>query len=1172
MWLRIERERPPGPGWAERCAALYVRRHPGLVELVDYGVLGRAGWFEAFRTQGRIRRWPTGGRRANRTLQAVATFLRGQGLTPGALRQARIVEVAGEPRILPDDQTGFPLEERDAGDAAGSTLSRPSTSLTDSGIVLQVRTTVDRIIDFLDEPRASRARWLQVRAPIGSGISTTLRLVAREVRLKGFLPLAGSLVAHLETGDRPGLALRALLPHVTCRHLVVLNDRHDVACRANDADAYKRGGADPSAHLVSAILELRAALPHSAITVVSVSDRETSCSWVTLDPLRTDQLLSMVGCRVNGRHRASLFRAAQGSCGWPGRFVKRAGLIPSTNEVAVARERAPRFGPASPEREDTRPADRTADLDAWRCFCDGRALFERGRHAAAARAFRAALGMFERRDDALHAGQASYELGQLLFRRGIVEDASHFFAQAGRHFRQAGVVDRAIAAAAAEGTARIDAGELRVAEGILQTAEIASLEIGAHQELIALRAALVRCLQLLGKTDEAVRLVERDRVVLQTVEKTQIGGVVRHGRVQWYCAAASLALQRRAYEDASTHVTSAVSASKDGAAVSKCAAHQVALSLSALIGDAEAVQLHAASALEAAQLAHAPIEALRVRLAVVAALGDVGAIEESRTAAAQLLRRRSRHIPPLLSAQRGLVLARALPDSTIAHALGEEAEAFARLSGASGLLGDMKPTRRLPQPLDDIVDLLTITHEYEDEDTLLREMAAFLRARLGALTVALYAAEDLESPIVSAGSGRGVAVVRAVRASMLLGPLRTCAGIEMAAPIRCGRTTIAGLGCRWSAAGPSVIAHAQTLLATAAAMCSPFCRAALDRRRAAPTAEVCSELLGGSQVIGHLRRSIIRAAAAPFPVLIVGESGVGKELVARAIHRESPRRMRNFAALNCAALTEDLVEAELFGHARGAFTGAIAERRGLFEEADGGTLFLDEVSELSLRAQAKLLRVLQEGEVRRVGESFARHVDVRVVAATNRCLEEAGTAPTFRQDLRYRLDVIRLEVPPLRERIEDIPILATAFWVRVAPLTACRARLSPATLAALACHDWPGNVRELQNVMTALAVAAPRRGVVSPSALPTVIARAAQVSNTTRLDDARVAFERRCVTAALARSAGQTTRAAKELGLSRQGLTKVMKRIGVDQKNTERRRQNTECPTARSGSGEGEEK
>jgi transcriptional regulator with PAS, ATPase and Fis domain len=455
----------------------------------------------------------------------------------------------------------------------------------------------------------------------------------------------------------------------------------------------------------------------------------------------------------------------------------------------------------------------------------------------------------------------------------------------------------------------------------------------------------------------------------------------------------------------------------------------------------------------------------------------------------------------------------------------------------------------------------------------LREVAVFLRDRLGALTVAFYSAEDLDHAIVSAGPGRGVAVARAVRANILLGPLRTSAGIEMAAPIRCGRATIGGLGCRWSAAGPSVAEHARTLLATAAAMCSPFCRTALDRRRTPPIAEACAELLGVSEGIGSLRRAIVRAAAAPFPVLILGESGVGKELVARAIHRESPRRMRNFAALNCAALTEELVEAELFGHARGAFTGAIAERRGLFEEADGGTLFLDEVSELSPRAQAKLLRVLQEGEVRRVGECFARHVEVRVVAATNRGLEGNDRAPSFRHDLRYRLDVIRLEVPPLRERVEDIPILANAFWARVAPLTACRARLSPATLAALACHDWPGNVRELQNVIAALAVVAPRRGIVGPSSLPAVIARAARVCTATRLEDARLMFERRYVAAALARAAGQTTRAAKELGISRQGLAKLMKRVGLDAgRNTEYRIQNAECAAANSETNKGDEK
>ena len=177
-----------------------------------------------------------------------------------------------------------------------------------------------------------------------------------------------------------------------------------------------------------------------------------------------------------------------------------------------------------------------------------------------------------------------------------------------------------------------------------------------------------------------------------------------------------------------------------------------------------------------------------------------------------------------------------------------------------------------------------------------------------------------------------------------------------------------------------------------------------------------------------LRAAVLRAARAPFPVLIEGESGSGKELVARGVHRFGPRRDRRLCTVNCAALADDLLEAELFGHARGAFTGAVGERAGLFEEADGGTIFLDEVGELSPRAQAKLLRVLQDGEVRRVGENMPRRVDARIVAATNRRLDEEVAASRFRADLRFRLDVVRIAVPPLRERASDIPALALHFW------------------------------------------------------------------------------------------------------------------------------------------------
>jgi transcriptional regulator with GAF, ATPase, and Fis domain len=335
------------------------------------------------------------------------------------------------------------------------------------------------------------------------------------------------------------------------------------------------------------------------------------------------------------------------------------------------------------------------------------------------------------------------------------------------------------------------------------------------------------------------------------------------------------------------------------------------------------------------------------------------------------------------------------------------------------------------------------------------------------------------------------------------------------------------------------------LLRAAALAIAPAVRALADRAEARPADGPAGDLLGESAPARGLRDAAARAARAPFPVLIEGESGSGKELVARAIHRLGTRRDRRFCAVNCAALSDDLLEAELFGHARGAFTGAVGERAGLFEEADGGTLFLDEVGELSPRAQAKLLRVLQDGEVRRVGENVARRVDVRIVAATNRRLEAEVAAGRFRADLRFRLDVVRLEVPPLRERTDDIPLLASRFWSDAASRVGSQATLAPETLAALARYDWPGNVRELQNVMAWMAVHSRRRGRVAASALPAHIAGAALPAATT-FEAAREEFERRFVRAALAAANGRRGRAAQALGVSRQGLAKMLRRLHIE--------------------------
>jgi transcriptional regulator with GAF, ATPase, and Fis domain len=335
-----------------------------------------------------------------------------------------------------------------------------------------------------------------------------------------------------------------------------------------------------------------------------------------------------------------------------------------------------------------------------------------------------------------------------------------------------------------------------------------------------------------------------------------------------------------------------------------------------------------------------------------------------------------------------------------------------------------------------------------------------------------------------------------------------------------------------------------------AAVSGPLVRCRLDALAASSSGDaLANDILGTSPAICGVRAAVARVALAPFSVVIEGESGTGKELVARALHRQSARRERAFAALNCAALTDELIDAELFGHTRGAFTHAVTARVGLFEEAHHGTLFLDEVGDLSPRAQAKLLRALQEGEIRRVGENDARAVDVRVIAATNRPLATLVADGRFREDLMFRLAVVRIAVPPLRDRAEDVPQLALAFWRIAARRVGTRAQLGPDALALLAQLPWPGNVRQLQNAMAALSVAAPRLGRVGARLVRLVVDGLGEAGEleVVRLDDARRDAERRVIAAAMTRHVGNRAEAARALGLSRQGLAKALRRLGLAQ-------------------------
>ncbi|MGD9762376.1 MAG: nitric oxide reductase transcriptional regulator NorR [Candidatus Binatia bacterium] len=321
-----------------------------------------------------------------------------------------------------------------------------------------------------------------------------------------------------------------------------------------------------------------------------------------------------------------------------------------------------------------------------------------------------------------------------------------------------------------------------------------------------------------------------------------------------------------------------------------------------------------------------------------------------------------------------------------------------------------------------------------------------------------------------------------------------------------------------------------------------------------------TQLIGVSPAVEYLRQEISLVARSDFSVLITGETGVGKELVARAIHAESPRRDEPLIYVNCAALPESLAESELFGHVRGAFTGAIADRPGKFEVADGGSLLLDEIGELPPLVQPKLLRVLQEGEIQRVGSDAPRRVDVRLLAATNRDLQQEVQCGRFRADLYHRLSVYPLRVPPLRERPEDVALLAGYFCdVARRRLGLGPVRLSPDALDALRAYPWPGNVRELENLLsraTLKAAARARRGepvLIEPvdlalgapvdSAAPPEVQPPAADRRTLR--DKTIDYQRALIRRALADHGNNWAAAARALGMHRGNLHHLAARLGL---------------------------
>jgi DNA-binding NtrC family response regulator len=1130
--------------WLRRSAALMAFGHPALVPLVDFGLEGQGRHFEAFGYPRAAATWTSLDAPSGRLLLDLCDALHARGLTLGTLHLANLVERCGHVALVPGESLGHPLSDGDhvgcgdaerrlagerealrrlvstwGGDAPAGRQRTPHLVPRDTGAPDLLR----QLADVLDAGVSGRPRFVELSAPVGMPVDVVWNAVARESRLHGYVPVCADAVWALGPGPSLAGPVRASLHG---RHALVLTDSR-VPRRAAASRLFLELGLDSER-------------PHVLLAL---------------------RFVGPTGCESAAAHSP----AARGSHLGLSLAREQAVAYGAPDVVATAG----RGGPTGPVDPGGRSWPMSADPDIVRSRSRIALALDAasaGRHAKAVRSLRDALGVLTRRDDLHGAAEASFALGRVMLTRGAVAQAADAFETARRLFERAQILPRSVLAAVFVGLAWTDAGRWLEAEAALRAALIAADALGERTAGAQASLALARCLLWQQRFREAWDALPGDpphaaggrtgRVAEPSGASVSDGDEV----ARWLpdpgvarpCLAARVALAR---EDVGVAGRSAAlareRATRAGRPVEAGMACTALALVHAVLGDVPALRLQVEEGLRSARLAHTPLRAIRLRAVLAEGLLRAGKGAEARPLLVRLGRLDLGALPTVVRRPVEALLNR--PDDAQASR-----GAIARQLPPAGRRPLQDVTEHRPtsgagtrEVADAVIDLLGLWQSVEDEELLVRRSIATLRGRVGAVATSCFGVVEARlTPVAVEGRDEPphTTAERAAETGLVIAPGSTPTGLEAAVPIRSGGRPVGVLACRWPADGRPEWVSAGAILGAAAAVLAPCVRAVLDRRAAPrpPAESAAGHLVGDSEAIRQLRDEIQRAARAPFNVVIEGESGSGKELVARAIHRLGPRCHHRLCAVNCAALSDDLFEAELFGHARGAFTGAVAERKGLFEEADGGTLVLDEVGELSPRAQAKLLRAIQEGEVRRVGENFTRAVDARVIAASNRALRPAAAAGAFRRDLLYRLEVIRIVVPPLRERIEDIPLLAAHFWQHATASLGSRATLAPATLAALARYDWPGNVRELQNVMAALAVSAGRRGSMGPERLPEVIAGGGRAPRSATLDEARRHFETRYVRAALCRAGGRRAQAAADLGLTRQGLSKLMARLDID--------------------------
>ena len=962
------------------------------------------------------------------------------------------------------------------------------------GVTLQPRRALQAVQEAISVAPRSAPAVLSISGPEHAGMRTLRLFIARAARLDGFIPVCAGLLASGRLGSLPA-------------------DRH--ICVLDDVSGSRRRGREIASHLI----EMSRASTRAHVIVRFERGRSARPS-IALDPMSVRSLVGMVfHSRLEPVPEEELFAAARAASGRPGEFLarlradpfeRRSHAIASVHETPHEYVVTPRTEPLQPE-----PA-----RGSWAARALPRAagLAARRRYAAALRVLTRGARVLAGRGHDEPSAECLVAAGELALARGRTAEAASFFDDARKRSRAGAAAFRAAAGLA---EAWIEDARLTEAEVLLRGTLTAADALDDQRVASGVYAVLVRALYHQGRHAEALAIAAGREWADGGDESVALLAAVARCHAALGRIAPALRMAR---------------ASQSAAAVNQHQPSEARASLAlaevlGAAGDFEGMRAALTATVKTARAAHRPLLVMEARL-MEAEHRELHMGSQERSRALRLLAQRTRLTLPRLLAQR--IDGVAVP-SVLKPSLSQSHPAAALVLDARRDCADA------------LEHLLQECQRAPDDGGAVAAVCAAVVRRLDAASVQVLSAAERR---VLAIEGRPWVAHSSIAAQSLATgmPAATEAGYEpreAAAPVRYGGDIVAVLAARWTA-GATVdgYAAAAVLHAAALAVAAPI-RAVLDRIVPAPPPGAWGDLLGESSAAAALRESVTRAARAPFAVLIEGESGSGKELVARAIHRLGPRRDRRFCAINCAALTDELVEAELFGHAKGAFTGAAAERSGLFEEADGGTLFLDEVGELSARAQAKLLRALQEGEVRRVGENFSRRIDARIVAATNRRLEAEVAEGRFRSDLRFRLDVIRISVPSLRERPGDIPLLATQFWNDASTRVGSRATLSGDALAALARHDWPGNVRELQNVVAWIAVHSPPRGRIGPSALPSHVAGATAAAAGS-IEAARDEFERRFIRAALAGANGQVAKAAQALGITRQGLAKMIRRLRIE--------------------------